>query len=1030
MPENVPTGVYTHLNFAFASIDPSTFQVVPADQGDVALYSRLTALKKKDPNLKVFIAIGGWAFNDPGPTASVFSALAADPALQKVFFSSLISFMSTYNFDGVDIDWEYPGADDRSGRASDFANFPSLVKNLKAALLSSGGRSGLSVTLPVSYWYLQHFDIARLELWVDFFNIMSYDLHGLWDKDNKWLGPFLNSHTNLTEIEEYMDLFWRNGISPTKLNLGLAFYSRTFIASSTSCLDPACTFDSVGPAGPCSRDDIGGSLTNAELTDQISKAGVTSRLDKAAAVKITAIRRNWITYDDRDTWQLKIDWARQFCFGGVMVWAVSQDYPADGTFSKQLQEVTQYTSPSVQTIRNTAGDDIQEPTSLILRNQCYWSNCGAVCDSGYSTVPRLDTDRSGSNDVMLDGSNCRGGQLRTFCCPSSEVIPKCGWFDFNNGNCGKNSGSVCPAGGQSIIGSTTAEVATLSNACHTRNPQVACCETFNGPQGQLTSVAGYDMCVWDGRVPDCGVSRYYGPNVQLDDYCDTNGPRNKYQVQSNAGSGAAICTTTLITGYRSDDRALCCKPSTGDIQWRNCNWVPPHRASDGWCEAYCPAGTVRLAMEFERDGDPDQCRNGGAHAYCCEPVFRTQANDEETHAGYVASLKKVMEAGCDWPDSPSDIIQIRLAQDVQGRSTGDGRASLSSRDGTPHNFASDYDCQLAKAGLLVMVASTAVSLVKKYEADWDDAAQYEHLYHIPSDSVNSIVGVDAHNLRPDGRDAFVEGILNSVQLLNESNETEVCDWYWNLNGGPVLGIDPDDGGHDDIWPYSSSDLDLWTKRSVPAFAQADHQEKDLERRDQTGARRTFNVHSSRLPTWVGEVLESEPYPNGNHGDDLQQANNDNSRYKVESSGCGPTDYVLNRYSARTALSPKSEWVTEHILELQTIPRFIQALVDGTLPSITTNTKHQPQVPFLPPLDEDKGDLLMDPFAEFRSMTGGDLSAADLALVMCGSTMETLGLVVAHEKLNGNKTKVDGALLRRSFFPSPNTFLGQKTRPLD
>jgi GH18 family chitinase len=60
--------------------------------------------------------------------------------------------MSTYDFDGVDIDWEYPASSDRSGRAEDFANFPTFIQNLKLALISSsGGRSGLSITVPVAF---------------------------------------------------------------------------------------------------------------------------------------------------------------------------------------------------------------------------------------------------------------------------------------------------------------------------------------------------------------------------------------------------------------------------------------------------------------------------------------------------------------------------------------------------------------------------------------------------------------------------------------------------------------------------------------------------------------------------------------------------------------------------------------------------------------------------------------------------------------------------------------------------------------
>ncbi len=56
-PQDIPAGVYSHLNFAFASIDPVTFHIVPADQGDTALYSKLTDLKKLDSQLKVYIAI-------------------------------------------------------------------------------------------------------------------------------------------------------------------------------------------------------------------------------------------------------------------------------------------------------------------------------------------------------------------------------------------------------------------------------------------------------------------------------------------------------------------------------------------------------------------------------------------------------------------------------------------------------------------------------------------------------------------------------------------------------------------------------------------------------------------------------------------------------------------------------------------------------------------------------------------------------------------------------------------------------------
>jgi chitinase len=112
--------------------------------------------------------------NDPDqPTATTFSDLAGSTANQANFFESLISFMSTYGFDGVDIDWEYPVAPERSGRPEDFANYPMFLQNLRDAFNNAGKTWGLTITMPSSFWYLQNFDIVALEQVVDWFNMMG-----------------------------------------------------------------------------------------------------------------------------------------------------------------------------------------------------------------------------------------------------------------------------------------------------------------------------------------------------------------------------------------------------------------------------------------------------------------------------------------------------------------------------------------------------------------------------------------------------------------------------------------------------------------------------------------------------------------------------------------------------------------------------------------------------------------------------------------------------------------------------------------
>lgn len=217
-PENIPAGAYTHLNYAFAMIDPVSFAVAPMSDSDKDLWPRFTALKEVNAGLKTWISIGGWSMNDADqPTAATFSTLAGSTEAQTKFFKSLITFMATYGFDGVDIDWEYPVAEERSGSEADYTNYVTFLKNLKAAFAASGQAYGLTITVPSSYWYLRHFDIVEINKIIDWFNVMTYDLHGTWDSTIDSLGPKVMAHTNLTEIDMTMDLMWRNDVRVSRL---------------------------------------------------------------------------------------------------------------------------------------------------------------------------------------------------------------------------------------------------------------------------------------------------------------------------------------------------------------------------------------------------------------------------------------------------------------------------------------------------------------------------------------------------------------------------------------------------------------------------------------------------------------------------------------------------------------------------------------------------------------------------------------------------------------------------------------------
>lgn len=115
-PDEIPVSKLTHLIFSFGFITPGTFKITNMDGVPAKLFSEITKLKEKNKNLKVLIALGGWTFNDPGPWQPVFSDLSSTAANRATFIKNLMGFLSQYGFDGVDFDWEYPGADDRGGK--------------------------------------------------------------------------------------------------------------------------------------------------------------------------------------------------------------------------------------------------------------------------------------------------------------------------------------------------------------------------------------------------------------------------------------------------------------------------------------------------------------------------------------------------------------------------------------------------------------------------------------------------------------------------------------------------------------------------------------------------------------------------------------------------------------------------------------------------------------------------------------------------------------------------------------------------
>ncbi|KAI9035546.1 uncharacterized protein KD926_003248 [Aspergillus affinis] len=234
--------------------------------------------------------------------------------------------MSTYGFDSIDIDWEYPAADDRGRIQADTADLVKLVKELYEACDS---QYRVTITLPTSYWYLKGFDLPGMSPYVDLFNIMAYNIYGTWDSINQWTDPVINPYTNLTEISNGLDLIRRNNIDPAKVFLGLGFYGRSFTLKDPSCTDLGCPFanttrlgSSSGRANPGKYTSTSGILSNYEIARVIDYNSPEIQYDVEAELKVRY---------DSETLIQKRDFANSLCLGNPFAWAL--DLRGPGTIS-------------------------------------------------------------------------------------------------------------------------------------------------------------------------------------------------------------------------------------------------------------------------------------------------------------------------------------------------------------------------------------------------------------------------------------------------------------------------------------------------------------------------------------------------------------------------------------------------------------------------------------------------------------------------------------------------------------------------
>jgi chitinase len=225
-------------------------------------FNQLLKLKAAHPNLRVEMSIGGWT------GSTYFSDAAATPASRAAFVSSCIDLIIKGNlptggwpaqaggpgaaaglFDGINIDWEYPGADPGNGAhhaPADVHNATLLLKEFRHQLddldeQRDGSRKSYTLTVAISGGNVRStgsWELPQVAKTVDWIDLMSFDYHGNWDAITGFNSPFSFDPAEppvgggaiqwTWSTAGTVAYFLANRVPANKLVVGIPFYGKQY----------------------------------------------------------------------------------------------------------------------------------------------------------------------------------------------------------------------------------------------------------------------------------------------------------------------------------------------------------------------------------------------------------------------------------------------------------------------------------------------------------------------------------------------------------------------------------------------------------------------------------------------------------------------------------------------------------------------------------------------------------------------------------------------------------------------------------
>ncbi|BDD07674.1 hypothetical protein FUAX_01060 [Fulvitalea axinellae] len=315
----------------------------------------------KENNVRVMASIGGWSM------CRHFPEMARSASKRERFIEDCKTLIRM-GFDGIDIDWEYPGpyaGMNFTGSQADFANFTTLMEELREAI---GPNRLLTAAFNCSPTKLQGFNWNKLNATMDFFNIMSYDIQGGWSNiagHNSPLYPYTG--------EEGGDLAWDTsrkaleaaGVDMSKVNMGVALYGRSVVTTGSAKLNAPTvkiskTIQPDGAIQTAADYDNFGQFDGTPFNSYIrsNTANWTEHWDDEAKVPYKTNGKYFLSYENEKSVALKAQYVKDHNLGGVIFWEVFSDIdygPVQSVYDGKLRQTGSNRSPLVEKIVSEFG---------------------------------------------------------------------------------------------------------------------------------------------------------------------------------------------------------------------------------------------------------------------------------------------------------------------------------------------------------------------------------------------------------------------------------------------------------------------------------------------------------------------------------------------------------------------------------------------------------------------------------------------------------------------------------------------------